>query len=155
MVSHKELLKMFTESSLKFKLVEEQINTMKSMISFSSKPRAVERIVEPSVIKRIIEDKYDVDITKRTRKREYIFPRSVTSYFLHKYTLLTLNKIAIHVGVNDHATVLNHIKKINDLRDVYPEIQAELDEIDDKIKNHYDNLYGKIDTDASNSIQTL
>ena len=74
---------------------------------------------------------------------------------MHKYTLLTLNKIAKYVGVNDHATVLNHIKKINDLRDVYAEIQAELDEIDDKIKNYYDNLYGKIDTDASNSIQTL
>ena len=39
--------------------------------------------------------------------------------------------------------------------DVYPEVKAELNKIDWDIQNYYDNLYGKIDIDASNSIQTL
>lgn len=144
----KKLMKKLSEGQIKY--IEDSLSTIAT-----TKIRKVSKIIEPSVIVDIVQKKYKVRITVRTRKKEYVMPRAVTSFFLHKYTLMTLEQISDYVGVRHHTTVMHHVKKINDLIDVYPEIEYELKKIDVQIQNYYDNLYSKIDTDASNSIQTL
>ena len=141
----RKLSKRFSPTDLKF---------IESTVSIA-KRKIVEKIIEPSVIVSIVKKFYGVEITKRTRKREYAHARSVASFFLHKYTLLTLETICSYVGLTDHTSIIHHVDKVSSLKDVYPSVDAEVNEIDKEIQNYYNNLYGKIDTDASNSIQTL
>ena len=130
----KRLSRKFTAKDLKF---------IESTISIA-KRKIVERVIEPTVIVNIVKEFYGVEITKRTRKREYVHARSGASYFLHKYTLLTLEHICLYVGLTDHTSIIHHVDKVGNLKDVYPSVQAEIDLLDDKIQNYYDNLYGKI-----------
>lgn len=111
--------------------------------------RKVYKIIEPRVIVDIIKSRYNIDIKKRTRKQEYIDARILASYFLYKYTLLSLKRIGEYSGVKDHATVLYHIKKVRSLMDVYKDYEANVRSIEEEILNYYENIYN------GNSIQTL
>lgn len=139
------------------KLTEAQIKYIENSLSTiaTTKIRKVSKIIEPSVIVDLIQKKYKIRITVKTKRREYVMPRMVASYFLHKYTLMTLEQISDYVGVTHHTTIIHHIQTINDLIDAYPEVKSELVLIDAKIQSYYDNLYGKTEEHASNSIQTL
>ena len=111
--------------------------------------RKVDKIIMPELIVSIIETRFDLQISKRTRKQQYIDARILASYFLHKYTLLSLNRIGYYVGVTDHATVIYHIKKVSCLMDVYKEYVDTVDSIDKSILNYHEIInYG-------NGIQAL
>jgi len=111
--------------------------------------RKVYKIIEPIVIVDIIKSRYNINIKKKTRKQEYIDARILASYFLYKYTLLSLKRIGEYVGVKDHATVLYHVKKVRSLMDVYKNYEDNVKSIDTQILNYYENVYD------GNSIQTL
>lgn len=138
---HKQII-----DSLKEKLYDLD-SSIKNM-NFTSY-RKVYKIIEPRVIVDIIKSRYNLDITKKTRKQEYIDARILASYFLYKYTLLSLKRIGGYVGVKDHATTLYHVKKVRSLMDVYKDYEANVKSIEEEILNYYENIYD------GNSIQTL
>jgi chromosomal replication initiation ATPase DnaA len=111
--------------------------------------RKVYKIIEPRVIVDIIKSRYNINIKKRSRKQEYIDARILASYFLYKYTLLSLKRIGSYVGVEDHSTVLYHVKKVRSLIDVYKSYEDNVKSIDAEILNYYQNIYN------GNSIQAL
>jgi len=65
-------------------------------------------------IKEIINKYFELDISKKTRQREYIEARFIYFTLVKKYTGLSLAAIAKTTSQN-HATVLHGIKKLKDL----------------------------------------
>lgn len=62
--------------------------------------------------------KADYDKTiNRSRKRECIDAKGIVCYFLRRYSRMTLTKIGEALKL-DHATIMHHVKKFNDLVDV-------------------------------------
>ena len=111
------------------------------------KSRRVETLIEPIAIITIIQNRYRIEISKRTRKKEYVEPRMLASFFLHKYTLLSLKRIGFYVGVSDHTSVLHHVHSVQDSMDVYKHYADNVASIDEEIQNYYKTIY-----DASNGI---
>lgn len=53
-------------------------------------------------------------IKSKSRKAYIVICRKLISFFLRKYTTLSLKQIGVYAGVTDHATVIFHINEIND-----------------------------------------
>ena len=79
-------------------------------------------------IKAIICQYFDVDIDRKTRKREVVYARHMAMYYSRKLTKLSLQDIGSLIASRDHATVLYAVKTINNLRR-YPETQMHLKEL--------------------------
>ena len=59
-----------------------------------------------------INDYFGLDITEKTRKKEYIVPRAICSYiFFHKYKL-SYQRIVHFYNLSSHLAAVHHIKNI-------------------------------------------
>ena len=63
-----------------------------------------------SLIKEIVEQHFKLDITTKTRKREYVEARGIYYYLTRQYTRMSLSSIGKTMG-RDHSTVL-HFEKL-------------------------------------------
>tara|TARA_R100001460_G_scaffold76148_1_gene117241 strand:- start:123 stop:518 length:396 start_codon:yes stop_codon:yes gene_type:complete len=59
-----------------------------------------------TLIKEIVEQHYKLDITTKTRKREYVEARGIYYYLTRQYTRMSLSSIGKTMG-RDHSTVLH------------------------------------------------
>ena len=59
-----------------------------------------------TLIKEIVEQHYKLDITTKTRKREYVEARAIYFYLTRQYTRMSLSSIGKTMG-RDHSTVLH------------------------------------------------
>lgn len=66
-----------------------------------------------TLIKEIVEQHFDLDITRHTRKREYVEARGIYFYFTRQYTRMSLSSIGKTTG-RDHSTVLYFVRKVPD-----------------------------------------
>lgn len=71
-------------------------------------------ITEPYFIIDLIQRKLNVVISLKSRKKEIVEARQIAVYLLHKYTRLSLERIAQYVCLSDHSGVLYHLTKIED-----------------------------------------
>tara|TARA_R100000654_G_scaffold3137_1_gene10883 strand:+ start:9858 stop:10262 length:405 start_codon:yes stop_codon:yes gene_type:complete len=62
--------------------------------------------------RKIVEQHFSLDISKRTRQFRYIFARACYFYLCRKYTTYSLHDIGKSLGLN-HATVMNAISKLD------------------------------------------
>ena len=73
-----------------------------------------------SLIKEIVEQHFQIDITKDTRKREYVEARGVYFYLTRQYTRMSLSAIGKTVKSKeakkgrDHSTVLYFVRQVPD-----------------------------------------
>jgi len=85
---------------------------------------------------------------KGSRKRELVYARQITAYFLDYYTKLSLSKIGKEIGGNHnyhHATIFWAKKQINDLYDVDKDVRNDIDEIKIIIDNKQKDILTAID----------
>ena len=97
----------------------------------------------PSTIIKMVKEEYDVDITKVTRKREYIHARRVLCYLLKQHTDLTLNEIANRSGVNDHTTALYHINTMSRYLEVDDKYRKEMEYVELRLKKYHEKVCDK------------
>lgn len=86
-----------------------------------------------SQIRDRVETKFDLNLIKRTRKREFTYPRAIYFALCRKHTVNTIEEIGESVN-RHHSTVLNAINyTMNDVayepkyRVFYEELDRELD----------------------------
>ncbi|QDP48347.1 MAG: putative bacterial DnaA helix-turn-helix protein [Prokaryotic dsDNA virus sp.] len=65
------------------------------------------------IIKEVVEQHFDIDITKDTRKREYVEARAMYFNLARDYTRMSLSVIGKTV-YRDHTTVLYFLKQLRD-----------------------------------------
>jgi len=90
--------------------------------------------LNPELVIKVVNGYVKTDIRKNTntRKKEYVEPRQLGMYFLHKYTELNLTQVG-RLFNKHHATVLHAIKTVPDwiqfdkgLRDIFVAIRSSL-----------------------------
>ena len=92
--------------------------------------------ISPDKIIKIITKHFSISIEsiqKKDRSQNIVYARRMICYFLYKYSLMSLTEIGKIFGGQDHTTILYHIKTLNDLRWAYPQIEAEILIIDNKL----------------------
>lgn len=84
-------------------------------------------------IGRIVAKYYGINfeqMTAKTRKQEYLWPRQVTHYFADKiFEKKTYREIGRIIGLKDHATVMWSCIVVSNLYDTEKEIKKEIDEL--------------------------
>lgn len=76
--------------------------------------------IKTKLLKNIISTVYQVDLNilfDKSRKRNLVDARHALVYFMSKNTRYSLNRIGIIIGNRNHATVINGIRRYNDLLD--------------------------------------
>ena len=117
-------LRMFHKELVKANLITDDI-------AIGSVPSTIlpHRLVE------LVEDVYDTSIQIKNRRQSVIFGRKAAAYILKKYTQLSLNEIAKHIGVGDHTTVIYNIKTAENLMFSEKWYKEKVDEIEKEIEN--------------------
>lgn len=95
-------------------------------------------------IKNFIDTEFDIDISKNTRKREYVEARCLYYKLAKEYTKLTLERIGAVLN-RDHATVLHGLKNVwdhalvtnEDVYDTYYKFKDMMAELNEGIDNNY------------------
>lgn len=96
--------------------------------------------IPPSTIIDMIKEEYDVDITKITRKKEFIHARRVLCYLLKQHTNLTLVEIANRCGLTDHTTALYHINIMNNYLEVDERYRNEMEYVELRLKKYHEKI---------------
>ena len=117
-------LRMFHKELVKANLITDDI-------AIGSVPTSImpHRLVE------LVEDVFDTSIQIKNRRQSVIFGRKAAAYILKKYTQLSLNEIAKHIGVGDHTTVIYNIKTAENLMFTEQWYKEKVDEIEKEIEN--------------------
>jgi len=117
-------LRMFHKELVKANLITDDI-------AIGSVPSTIlpHRLVE------LVEDVFDTSIQIKNRRQSVIFGRKAAAYILKKYTQLSLNEIAKHIGVGDHTTVIYNIKTAENLMFTEKWYKEKIDEIENEIEN--------------------
>ena len=76
-----------------------------------------------------------LSIQSRSRKREVVQARQIAMYLAKKYTEASSSQIGQAIGKKDHATVLHSCKMIKDQLDVDKELRAQLEDIENELRN--------------------
>jgi len=85
------------------------------------------------LIKEIVEKYYQLDITKLTRKREYVEARAVYYNLVRDNTRMSLSAIGKSMG-KDHSTVLHFIKQLKDWVTYDKQIQKDYEILTEEVK---------------------
>lgn len=105
-----------------------------------------EELEPQDIVDKILEyrnvDKYL--LTTKTRRAEVALIRKLISFFLKKYTTLTLFRISKYAGVTDHSTVSYHIAEINDKISIDKSFQNLIYETDCFIQGKVIDIYSEI-----------
>lgn len=75
------------------------------------------KIATPDKIVELVDDSFDSELRARNRKQNNIYARQAAAYILRKFTHLSLQEIAVSVGLTDHTSALYHVKKCQDIMD--------------------------------------
>jgi len=104
-----------------------------------------------NIILRAISDELQLDLSRRTRKREYVEGRIIYYDLCRNYLSMSLESIGNTLNYN-HATVLHSLKQCKNLREVDIAFKVKYDlilqKVDNKIgivANNYDKYLGKED----------
>jgi len=96
---------------------------------------SISTTILPHRLVELVEDVFDTNIQIKNRRQSVIFGRKAAAYILKKYTQLSLNEIAKHIGVGDHTTVIYNIKTAENLMFTEKWYKEKVDEIEKEIEN--------------------
>ena len=78
------------------------------------------------------------DLTKRSRKKEFVKPRQIAMFLLREETQLSFPEIGQKLGGRDHSTVIHACDKIRKGESVDESLKQELVLIKERIYNSFD-----------------
>ena len=100
----------------------------------SSKPK----VITPLDIQQVVGEQYNVkleDFKAKKRTRSIAYPRQIAMYLSRELTDLSLPKIGEEFGGRDHTTVIHAHEKISKLVEKDPQLEKEIAEIKNILKN--------------------
>ena len=105
------------------------------------------KTLQTQAIRTYIESCLNIDISKRTRKRNYVYARAVYFKLCREYTKLSLDDIGQTVDM-DHASVVHAISKVFDavvfhdkfLEDIYNDYKLSNKNTNETIFDNYERL---------------
>lgn len=103
-----------------------------------SKIKSNSVVIEPYFIVDLVQRKLGTEISQKSRKKEVVEARQVAVYLLHKYTPLSLERIAQYVNVADHSGVIYHLSKINGYLEHDERIKVLISSFDKDIAEFYE-----------------
>jgi chromosomal replication initiator protein len=71
--------------------------------------------LKPTKIVEYVNQRFEVNISMRSRKQEIVFARQIAMHLLRKFTRLSLQEISEYTGVTDHTTVIAGLKRLDNL----------------------------------------
>jgi len=83
-------------------------------------------------IKQLVENYFKIDITTKTRKREYVEARAIYYKLLRDHTRMSLSAIGETMN-KDHTTVLHFTRKIKDWMEYDPQIKQDYETLNNRI----------------------
>jgi len=115
------------------------IDEHKNMITYlkkmlKSKNKKPQEIKFPS--ERIIQEinnKFNVDIRQKTRKKKVVYARHAAVYLLRTHTKLVWQDIAYNVGNSHHTSVIHSFKAAKDIMDTDDDYLKSITEIKKKL----------------------
>jgi len=87
-----------------------------------------------NLIKEVIEQHFDIDIKKNTRKRQYVEARGIYFYLTRQYTRMSLSAIGKTMG-RDHSTVLYFVRQVPDWLSFDLQLKKDYDTINERIQD--------------------
>lgn len=93
------------------------------------------------LIKEMVEQHFELDITRDTRKREYVEARGIYFYLTRQYTRMSLSSIGKSVKSKeakkgkDHSTVLYFVRKVPDWVKYDSQLKKDYNVINDRIQD--------------------
>jgi len=78
----------------------------------------------------------EMDLTKKCRTNDYLYPRCILAYYLHKDAGWTYRRIGDLLGIKQHGTVMNSIEKYHTLiKNIkqYPDFLIVKNQVESKI----------------------
>lgn len=76
----------------------------------------------------------EVNILKKTKLKDYVYPRQLAHWLLKNHTSISLAKIGMLVGNVTHSTVLNSVKRIDEDLDSYKHIKDKIGVLSNEFK---------------------
>ena len=86
------------------------------------------------IIKQAVEQHFDIDIKKNTRKRQYVEARGIYFYLTRYYTRMSLSAIGKTMG-RDHSTVLYFVRQVPDWLSFDLQLKKDYDTINERIQD--------------------
>lgn len=86
------------------------------------------------IIKEVVEQYYELDITTNTRKREFVEARGMYFYLSRQYTRVSLSSIGKTVK-RDHSTVLHFERTVKDWIGFDPQLKKDYEIINERIQD--------------------
>jgi chromosomal replication initiator protein len=74
------------------------------------------------------------EFLQKDKKRKYVKPRQIATYFSKKLTTLPISEIGRQIGGKSHANVLYSIKVVNNAIETNKAYALEIKEIENKLK---------------------
>lgn len=116
-------------------------NTEVKLIRFAdpitvSDPTPMIKPVDSQDILRIVSDYVKMPIEKFLKKKrttDLLYPRYLSTFFIRKYTLLSLKSIGLVMGGKDHTTVIHSLATFKDLALTNENVQADVSNINQMI----------------------
>ena len=81
-----------------------------------------------------VNEVFNTNCTERSRRKNVVYARHLAIFLIRKYTLLSLNEVAISVGLNDHSTALHSIKTAQNLMETDEAYIKKYKLVEDKLK---------------------
>ncbi len=109
--------------------IKEAAITVDLTAKIIGKPAPLVKKASVTDVLRLIASYYGIkinDLRGERRKKEFVFPRQVSMWFLHKELELTLEQTGKELGGRDHTTVIHGCDKINWLLQHEEEIKKEV-----------------------------
>lgn len=103
-----------------------------------SKIKSNSVIIEPYFIVDLVQRKMGTEISQKSRKRDVVEARQVAVHLLHKYTNLSLERIAQYVNVADHSGVIYHLSKMSGYLEHDERIKVLVNSFDRDIAEFYE-----------------
>jgi len=91
--------------------------------------------MEQETIKEIVCNYFNLDITRTTRKKEYVEARAFYYRLMRQHTRLSLYEIGKSVN-RDHASVIHGMKQLHDWIQVDASLKAKYRILDNKLKEY-------------------
>jgi hypothetical protein len=91
-------------------------------------------------IKKDVENKVGLNLSRNTRKKEYVLSRYIYMVIANKFTCYTLEQIGMEVG-RDHATVIYALNILEDALKYEPKYGERLRRIYDELEGEYLDKY--------------
>lgn len=101
-------------------------------------PERKPRHITANLIQQVVSDYFNLkpeDLKAKKRTRSISFPRQIAMFLTRELTDLSLPKIGEQYGGRDHTTVMHAFERIHSEIQVNPSLEANIQEIINKIKN--------------------